>query len=68
MGVDLLRTFVSHRIKPLHHRQMTMWMYPGLSCPDHPFSLELDGTEINTWIRGSLLMGPIRILAPTQSL
>jgi hypothetical protein len=31
-----------------------MWMYLGPSCPDHPFSTELDNTEINTQIRGFL--------------
>jgi hypothetical protein len=34
-----------------------MWMYPGPCCPDHPFSIELDDTEINTWIRGVLAHG-----------
>jgi hypothetical protein len=28
-----------------------MWMYPGLSCPDDFFSVELDNAEINTWIQ-----------------
>jgi hypothetical protein len=27
-------------------------MYPGPSCPDCPFSIELDDTEINTQIKG----------------
>jgi hypothetical protein len=27
-----------------------MWMYPGPSCPDCPFSEELDNAEINTRI------------------
>jgi hypothetical protein len=52
MGVDLLRTFVSCSMQPLYQREMTIWMYPGPSCPDHPFSTELEGTEINTQIRG----------------
>jgi hypothetical protein len=30
--------------------EMTMWMYLGLSCLDHPFSAELDGMEVNTRI------------------
>jgi hypothetical protein len=29
---------------------MTMWMYLGPSCPDHPFSVELGDTENNTQI------------------
>jgi hypothetical protein len=34
-----------------------MWMYLGPSCPDHPFSVELDDVEINTWIQGFLPHG-----------
>jgi hypothetical protein len=34
-----------------------MWMYPGSSCLDHPFSTELDDTEINTRIQGVLTHG-----------
>jgi hypothetical protein len=33
---------------------MTMWMYPGPSHPDHPFSIELGDMEINTQVRGVL--------------
>jgi hypothetical protein len=29
-----------------------MWMYPGTSSSSRPFSVELDGKEIDTWIRG----------------
>jgi hypothetical protein len=29
-----------------------MWMFPGPSCPDRPFSKELGNTEINTRIQG----------------
>jgi hypothetical protein len=50
MGVDLVRTFVNHPVQPLHQREMSMWMYPGPSCPDHPFFEELGDVEINTWI------------------
>jgi hypothetical protein len=32
-------------------------MYPGPSCLDRPFSLELEDTEINTQIRGVLAHG-----------
>jgi hypothetical protein len=34
-----------------------MWMYPGPSCPGHPFTTELDGIEVNTRIRGVLAHG-----------
>jgi hypothetical protein len=34
-----------------------MWMYPGPSCPDCPFSAELNDMEINTWVRGVLARG-----------
>jgi hypothetical protein len=54
MGADLLQTFVSHHIQPLHRSEMTMWMYPGTSSYNRPFSAELDGKEIDTWIRGVL--------------
>jgi hypothetical protein len=57
MGEDLLRTFVSRHVQPLPQQEMTLWMYLGLSCPDHPFSVELDDTEINTQIRGVLAHG-----------
>jgi hypothetical protein len=36
-----------------------MWMYPGPSCPDRPFSVELGDIEINTGSKGFLHMGPI---------
>jgi hypothetical protein len=29
-----------------------MWMYPEPSCPDHPISMELGDTKINTQIQG----------------
>jgi hypothetical protein len=50
MGVALLWTFFSRRVQQLHQRRMTMWMYPGPSCPDYPFSIELEDMEINTRI------------------
>jgi hypothetical protein len=50
MGVALLWTFFSRRVQQLHQRRMTMWMYPGPSCPDCPFSIELEDMEINTRI------------------
>jgi hypothetical protein len=52
MGADFLWTFFSRLVQPLSQREMTMWMYLGPSCPDCPFSLELDDTEINTLIQG----------------
>jgi hypothetical protein len=47
MGAALLQTFLSCWAQPINERGMTMWMYPGPSCPDHPFSAELGDTEIN---------------------
>jgi hypothetical protein len=32
-------------------------MYPGPSCPDHPFSEELGDAEINTWTHKILAHG-----------
>jgi hypothetical protein len=57
MGASHLRTFFSRWVQPLFQRGMTMWMYSGPSCPDHPFSSELDDKEINTRIRGVLAHG-----------
>jgi hypothetical protein len=37
-----------------------MWMYPGSSCPDRSFSADV---EIDTWIRRTLALRPIEILA-----
>jgi hypothetical protein len=53
-GVELLQTFFSNRVQLLYHQEVTMWMYPGPSCPDRPFSVELGDTEINTRIQGVL--------------
>jgi hypothetical protein len=39
-----------------------MWMYLGSSCPDRPFSTELDAAEIDAGSEGSLFMGSIKIL------
>jgi hypothetical protein len=57
MGTDLLWTFVSRCAQPLHRQVLTMWMYPGPSCPNHPFSIVLNGTKISTQIRGILVQG-----------
>jgi hypothetical protein len=27
-----------------------MWLYPGPSCPDCPFSEELNVTEVDSWV------------------
>jgi hypothetical protein len=40
----------SRLVQPIRHRATTMWMYPGPSYPDCPFSEELYDVEINTWI------------------
>jgi hypothetical protein len=34
-----------------------MWMYPGSSCLNYPFFVELGDIEINTRIRGVLAHG-----------
>jgi hypothetical protein len=62
MGVDLLLTFVCRCIQPLRRWEVTMWMYLGSSCPDRPFSTELDAAEIDAGSEGSLFMGSIKIL------
>jgi hypothetical protein len=56
-GMDLLWTLFSHWVQPIHHREMTMWMYAGTGCPDRPFSKELGDTKINTQICGVLTLG-----------
>jgi hypothetical protein len=50
MGANLLWTFVSRHIQPLHRREASMWMYPGPSFPNRSFSVELDNAEINIQI------------------
>jgi hypothetical protein len=55
-GADLLRTFFSCRVQPLHQWEMTMWMYPRPSYPDHPFFEELGDIEIRPGFMESLLM------------
>jgi hypothetical protein len=56
-GAEPLRTFSSCRVQLLHLQEVTMWMYPGPSCPNRPFSVELGTTEMNTQIRGVLSHG-----------
>jgi hypothetical protein len=53
-GVEILWTFFSHGVQPLHQREVNVWMHPGPSCPNCPFSAELGNTGINTRIRGVL--------------
>jgi hypothetical protein len=55
---DLLWTFFSHRVQPLYQWEMTMWMCPGTSCPDHPFSEEWVIWRPTPGFMGSLLLGP----------
>jgi hypothetical protein len=59
MGLDLLWTFLSHRVQPLRQLGMTMWMYMEPSCPNRPLSEELGDTEINTWIHRVLAHGAV---------
>jgi hypothetical protein len=56
-GAELLLTFLSHRIQLFRQGELTMWMYPGPSSHDRPFSTELGDTEINTQIRVVLAHG-----------
>jgi hypothetical protein len=65
MGTDLLQTFVSRRVQPLRRWEITMWMYPGPSCPDRSFSAKLDNVEINARIRGILGHGANQNPAPS---
>jgi hypothetical protein len=57
MCADLLWTFLSSRVKLLRQWGMTMWMYPGPSCPNRPFPEKLGDMEINTQIRRVLSHG-----------
>jgi hypothetical protein len=50
-------TFFSCCVQPLRQREITIWIYLGPSCPDRPFSVELDDMEINTRIRWVLAHG-----------
>jgi hypothetical protein len=43
-----------------------MWMYPGLSCPNRSFSIELVGTEINTRIQVILVYGAKQNSSPNS--
>jgi hypothetical protein len=56
-GVLSQWTFFSRQVQPLHQWVTTMWMYPGPSCPDRPFSKELGDAEINTRIHRVLAHG-----------
>jgi hypothetical protein len=49
-GMDLLWTFISHRTQPLRWWEMPIWIYPGPSCPDRSFSVELGNAEIDVRI------------------
>jgi hypothetical protein len=46
---------------------MTMWLYLGLSCPDHPFSNELGDMKINTQKHSVLAHGVILNLGPNPT-
>jgi hypothetical protein len=48
MSAKLLQAFFSRRVQLLCRGEVTMWMYVGPSCPDHPFNAELGDTESNT--------------------
>jgi hypothetical protein len=55
--MNILHAFFSNWIQPLHLWAITMSIYPGPSCPDHPFSEELDDAEVNTRIHMVLAHG-----------
>jgi hypothetical protein len=59
IGADLLWTVFNHQVQSLCQREMTMWMYPRPSCPDHPFSEDLGDIEINTQIHWVLAHGAV---------
>jgi hypothetical protein len=42
--------FFSHQVELLRQWVTQMWLYPGPSCPDRPFSEELGKALINTRI------------------
>jgi hypothetical protein len=54
-----VRTFFIRRVQLLRQWEMTMWMYMGPSCPEHPFSEELGDTEFNIRVHGVLAHGVI---------
>jgi hypothetical protein len=56
-GAELLWIIFSCRVQLLLQRTTAMWIYPGPSCPDHPFSDELGDAEINTRIHKVLSRG-----------
>jgi hypothetical protein len=55
-GVDLLHTFVDRHVQPLRWREVTMWSYPGPSCPNHSFSAELVDEEVDTRVQRILVL------------
>jgi hypothetical protein len=57
MVVEILQTFFSRGVKPLHRREVNTRMLPLPSCPDCPFFAELGNIGINTQIRGVLSSG-----------
>jgi hypothetical protein len=50
MALEILQTFFSCGVQPLHRQEVNEWMHLGPICPDCPFSAKLDNTGINTWI------------------
>jgi hypothetical protein len=56
-GTHLLWTFFSRRIQPLRRQKIKMWLYPGPSCPDRPFSVELSTVEVDSRVHKVLDLG-----------
>jgi hypothetical protein len=57
MGTALLCTFIGRCIQPLWQREVTMWSYPGPSCPDRSFSAVLADAEVDTQVQRILALG-----------
>jgi hypothetical protein len=52
--MEILWTFFSRGIQPLHRWEVNARMRPRRSCPDRPFSVELGNMGINTRILGGI--------------
>ena len=45
-GVRVFHTLYHHRVMPLAERVRSMWMYDGLTDPDHTSSEDLPDDEV----------------------
>jgi hypothetical protein len=46
-SVSLRSCIRNANIQPLRRWEVTMWLYPRLSCPNRSFSTELDDADID---------------------